>query len=308
MNGTVTGKGGQRTAVEVGMFMMAAAMLWIPVIDAIAKILGDHVPAGQVAASRFLFQSLLLLPLILLSDGIPRLPWRQVHLHAARGALIALATAFFFTALKYLPMADAIAIFFVEPLILTLLSALFLGETIGWRRMTAVLIGFIGALIVIRPGFGWAGWPALMPLLAAACFAVYLVLTRTMAQTTDAVQMQFWAGVFGCLTMAVVLALGGVAEIPALTAVRPDLFEWGMLFALGLIATIGHMLVVHAFRRAPAGVLAPFQYLEIISATVLGYLIFNDFPDAVTWVGVAIIVGAGMYVFHRERRLARNSV
>ncbi len=288
------------------MIMMATAMLCIPAVDAIAKTLGAHIPPGQVSASRFLFQSLLLLPLVMLADGIPRLPWRQVHLHAARGALIALATAFFFTGLNYLPLADAIAIFFVEPLILTLLSALFLGETIGWRRLTAVAVGFIGALIVIRPGFGWAGWPALMPLLAAGCFAVYLVLTRTMAQTTDAVQMQFWAGVFGCLTMGVVLLLGGMAGITALTAVQPDLLEWGMLFALGLIATMVHMLVVHAFRRAPAGILAPFQYLEIISATILGYLVFDDFPDLITWVGVAIIVGAGSYVFHRERRLARS--
>lgn len=296
-----------RPAVEVGMAMMAAAMLWIPCIDAIAKVLGEHVPPGQIAASRFLFQSLLLFPLLLMAGGLPRVPWRQLHLHAARGALIALATAFFFTALKYMPIADAIAIFFVEPLILTLLSGLFLGEAVGWRRMTAVLVGFMGALIVIRPGFGWAGWPALMPLLAAGCFAVYLVLTRRMAQTGDAVQMQFWAGVFGFLTMAMVLVLGGVAGIPALTAVRPELHEWGLLFALGLVATAGHMLVVHAFRRAPAGVLAPFQYLEIISATVLGYLIFDDFPDAVTWTGVAVIVCAGMYVFHRERKLARIS-
>ncbi len=287
------------------MAMMAAGMLWIPCIDAIAKFLGESVPPGQIAASRFLFQSLLLFPLLLLAGGLPQVPWRQLHLHAARGALIALATAFFFTALKYMPIADAIAIFFVEPLILTLLSGLFLGEAVGWRRMSAVMVGFMGALIVIRPGFGWAGWPALMPLLAAACFAVYLVLTRRMAQTGDAVQMQFWAGVFGFLTMAAVLAFGSLAGIPALTAVSPDTNEWLLLFALGLVATAGHMLVVHAFRRAPAGVLAPFQYLEIISATVLGYLIFDDFPDAVTWTGVAIIIGAGLYVFHRERKLAR---
>jgi drug/metabolite transporter (DMT)-like permease len=118
--------------------------------------------------------------------------------------------------------------------------------------------------------------------------------------------MQFYAGVFGGIVMSVALAAGEVANISVLSFVWPDRWQWMLLAGLGVIATSGHLLVVHAFRRAPAGLLAPFQYVEIIGATFLGLVFFGDFPDATTWVGVAIIVSSGMYVFHREATLARR--
>jgi S-adenosylmethionine uptake transporter len=228
-------------------------------------------------------------------------PW----LHVARGVLIATATVFFFSALKYLPLADTIAIFFVEPLILTLLSAVFLKETIGWRRVTAVLVGFVGALIVIRPGYAVFGPVALLPLCAALSFACYMILTRTLAQVQSAVSMQFYAGIFGVLVMTAALIFGNSISFEVLTPVWPTTQEWLLLSLLGAIATTGHMFVVNAMRLAPANVLAPFQYLEIISATILGFIFFNDFPDPTTWLGVAIIVGSGVFVYYRERLTAR---
>ena len=143
------------------MVLMLAAMLILPGIDAIAKWLSGSISSGQVAWSRFFFQTLLMLPLFLRTRGA--IMTQALPLHALRGALIALATLLFFSALKYLPLADAISIFFVEPLILTLLSALFLGESVGWRRLAAVATGFAGALIVIRPSFSALGAPALLP-------------------------------------------------------------------------------------------------------------------------------------------------
>ena len=280
------------------MTLMLLAMLILPGIDAIAKWLSSSISSGQVAWSRFFFQTLLMLPLFLRTRGpilTPALP-----LHALRGALIALATLLFFSALKYLPLADAISIFFVEPLILTLLGALFLGESVGWRRLTAVAVGFAGSLVVIRPSFSALGLPALLPLGTALSFAVYLILTRKLAQREYPERMQFYAGVFGGIVMSVALAAGELADISVLSFVWPDRWQWMLLAGLGVIATSGHLLVVHAFRRAPAGLLAPFQYVEIIGATILGLVFFGDFPDATTWVGVAIIVSAGMYVFHRE--------
>ena len=287
------------------MTLMLLAMLILPGIDAIAKWLSSSISSGQVAWSRFFFQTLLMLPLFLRTRGpilTPALP-----LHALRGALIALATLLFFSALKYLPLADAISIFFVEPLILTLLGALFLGESVGWRRLTAVAVGFAGSLVVIRPSFSALGLPALLPLGTALSFAVYLILTRKLAQREHPERMQFYAGVFGGIVMSVALAAGALADISVLSFVWPDRWQWMLLAGLGVIATSGHLLVVHAFRRAPAGLLAPFQYAEIIGATILGLVFFGDFPDATTWVGVAIIVSSGMYVFHREATLARRA-
>ncbi len=284
---------------------MLLAMLILPGIDAIAKWLSNGISSGQVAWSRFFFQTLLMLPLFLRTRGA--IVTSALPLHALRGALIALATLLFFSALKYLPLADAIAIFFVEPLILTLLSALFLGESVGWRRLTAVAVGFAGSLIVIRPSFSVLGPPALLPLGTALSFAVYLILTRKLAQHEYPERMQFYAGVFGGIVMTAALAVGSVTDVAVLSFVWPDRLQWVLLAALGVIATGGHLLVVHAFRRAPAGVLAPFQYVEIIGATILGLVFFGDFPDATTWLGVVIIVASGMYVFHREASLARRA-
>ncbi len=287
------------------MAMMIAAMLMLPGIDAIAKWLSGSVSSGQVTWSRFFFQIILMSPLLLRTRG----PWLTptLALHAARGSLIALATLFFFSGLAYLPLADAIAIFFIEPLLVTLLSALFFKEAIHWRRISAISLGFFGALIIIRPTFSEVGYAALYPVAAAFCFSFYIVLTRKLVRHEDPIRLQFFAGVFGCLVMSLALAYGNSQQVAILTAAWPTLHQWLLLGALGLIATVCHLLVVYAYRLASIGILAPFQYVEIIGATVLGLIIFNEFPDAVTWTGVAIIVGSGMYVFHREARLAANA-
>ncbi len=284
---------------------MIAAMLWLPCIDALAKTLSATIPSGQISWSRFLFQTLFLLPFFLLGKRPLKRPRYLVH--AARGCLIALATLLFFSALKTMPLAETIAIFFVEPLILTLLCVVFLKEPIGWRRLTAVGVGFIGALIVIRPSYENFGLPAIFPLGAAFAFASYLLLTRSMAQKEGAVPLQLVTGVFGGLIMSVALLAGSLAGVDVLDPVWPTAFEWLLLAGVGVVATTGHLLVVHAFRRAEGAILAPFQYLEIISATFLGLFIFDEFPDLTTWFGVMVIVGSGTYVFYREHKTARAS-
>ena len=302
-----TGSGDRQ--VEFGILLMVLGMLLIPGIDAIAKFLSDSVPPGQVAWSRFLFQSLYLLPFVLLGGGLRpgRDSGRDLGWQALRGMLIALATLFFFWGLKYLPLADAISIFFVEPLILTLLAAVILKEPVGWRRLGAVALGFVGALIVIRPSFQVFGWPAVLPLCAAGCFAFYLLLTRRLVRSGDAIAMQFLSGIFGGLTLSLALGIGAAGSIAVIDPVWPTVSEWALMALLGLIATSGHMFVVHAFRRASPSILAPFQYLEIITATLLGLLVFGDFPEPLTWLGVAIIIASGLYVFQRERTLRRQA-
>lgn len=285
------------------MIIMIAAMLFLPAIDALAKVLAATVPVGLITWGRFAFQSVFLAP----SAWSRRRDWQTAlwPVHAARGCLLAITTLLFFAAVRTLPLADAISIFFVEPLLLTLLSALLLGETVGWRRLSAIGVGFIGALIVVRPSYAVFGLPALLPLAAALCFALYLILTRKIAPREDPMTMQFWAGLFGLVVMSVALVAGAAFDIDIFKPVWPTLFEWLMLAGIGVVATVGHVMVVHAFRRAEAAILAPFQYLEIISATAFGFILFGDFPDLTTWCGVAIIIGSGIYVFHRERTLAR---
>lgn len=289
--------------VERAMLIMIVAMLLLPAIDALAKVLAATVPVGLIVWSRFAFQAALLAPSALRQHGTSQRGLWPVH--AARGALLALTTLMFFAAVRVLPLADAISIFFVEPLILTLLSAVLLGETIGWRRLSAVAAGFLGALIIVRPSYEIFGLNALLPLAAAFFFALYLILTRRIATREHPTTMQFHAGFYGFVVMSTGLAAGWAFDIEAMTPIWPTPYEGLLLALVGIVATVGHQMVVHAFRRAEAGILAPFQYLEIVGATTYGYILFGDFPDPVTWLGVAIIVGSGIYVFRRERMLAR---
>ena len=284
--------------------MLVVAMFCLPGLDAIAKGLAGEVSAGQIALTRLVLQSLFLLPFMIRGGG-----FRITHAwkHAARGFLIATATLLFFSAVMIMPLADAISIFFIGPLLLTLLSAVFLGERIGMRRITAVLAGFAGAMLIIRPSYGAFGWVSLLPVCTAFAFAVYMALTRAMARDGHAgspVTMQFYSGVFGAIGISVALLFGFAFDVEPLSVVAPSAFAWGMLLSLGVIATIGHLLIVFAARRVDGSLIAPFQYLEIISATTFGYFFFDDFPAPITWLGVAIIVSSGLYVYFRERQLA----
>ena len=284
--------------------MLVVAMLCLPGLDAIAKGLAGEVSAGQIAWTRLVLQGLFLLPFMIRGGGFQI---THVWKHAARGFLIAIATLLFFSAVMVMPLADAISIFFIGPLLLTLLSAFFLGEHIGMRRITAVLAGFAGALLIIRPSYGAFGWVSLLPVCTAFCFALYMTLTRAMARDGHAgspVAMQFYSGVFGAIGMSVALIFGFAFNIEPLSVVAPSAFAWGMLLSLGVVATIGHLLIVFAARRIDGSLIAPFQYLEIVSATTLGYFFFDDFPEPMTWLGVAIIVSSGLYIYFRERQLA----
>lgn len=292
-----------QATVSRGLALMAIAMLVVPSMDILGKLVSKEINGIQVAQWRFGIQALLILPfLVWMKGGRSFLP-NRIGLNVIRAVLMAGAVTVFFTALRWMPVPDAIAVFFVEPLILTIMSAVFLKEYIGWRRRCAVAVGFIGALIVIQPSYEVFGAVSLLPVLTAFLFATYLLLTKKLAATEDPLTMQFFSGVIGFLFLALVAGTGTAAGISILAIVWPSPVQWVMLAGVGVIATVCHLMIVHAFKRAPASVLAPFQYLEIVSATILSYLVFQDVPNAWKWLGISIIISSGLYVWWRERQV-----
>ena len=283
---------------RTGLILITAAMLVAPGMDALAKLLtADHTP-GMVALARFGAQSVLIALLIPFLGG-----WGRPRAgHALAGAFLGLALLFIVAAFREMPLANALAIFFVEPLMLTGLSVLILRERIGWRRFLAMVVGLIGAMVVIRPNFALYGWAAVYPLAAAFFFASYLLATKVMTRVGRLMSLQFWTGLAAvCVLLAAGLIGGPVADFTALSWPRGG--DWALIAALGALSVLTHQLIAHGLRRMDASLLAPMQYLEIVSATLLGWLIFHEFPDLLTWAGTALIIGAGLYVFHRERRV-----
>ncbi|WP_422031983.1 DMT family transporter [Roseovarius sp.] len=292
----------------LGILLMVGFAIIAPAMDTCAKLIGDAVAVGQIATTRFVAQSVLLVPLALAFGWLHRPGRGEVALHLVRAALLLVATAFFFTALRFMPVAEAISIFFVEPFILTLLGGLLLGEPIGPRRYVACAIGFAGALLIIQPSFEEVGLVALLPLVTALCFAFYMILTRRMATRMHPITLQVYTG-FAALALAVPLlwAFDGSGVAP-LDPVWPEAREFWLLLALGVFATLAHVCISFALAFAPASLLAPIQYLEIVSATILGFYVFGDLPDALAFAGIGLIVASGLFVFVRERKLERRPV
>ena len=293
-----------------GMAIMASAMLILPLMDIIGKWLAsvDHLAPGQIAVSRFAVQFVVLVPVITAMRGVSALRPRHIWANMLRGALLGFASLLFFVSVKYMPVADAIAVFFVEPLLLVALSAIILKEKVGWRRRIAVAVGFAGALIVIQPSYELFGPVSLLPLVTALLFTVYLILNKTLSLDDEPVVMQMVAGAGATVTLGLAVMVGSMAGIADMTPQMPQFaISWFWLLVIGLMSAGGHLLVIMAFRHAPASVLAPFQYFEIVTATIFGLIVFGDFPTLSKWIGIAIIIGSGLYTFWRERRVEAQS-
>ncbi|RFZ89531.1 DMT family transporter [Shinella sp. WSJ-2] len=295
-----------RQEIGFGLLLMVLSVLISPIIDIFAKLAVTAVPATEITFVRLLFQMTVLGPICLYRGTLFDVTWRKMGLHAARGLLMAVTMISFVTPLAVMEVADAIAIFFVEPIILTILGAIFLKETIGWRRYSACGVGFFGSLLVIQPSLQEVGWIALLPVVAAFSLALFFLLTRLVAQKEDPWSMQFYAGLWGALFAGLLLFFGSRAGIAFLSPVMPDMKHTLYIAGAAVAATIAGVLGVYAYRSAPASTLAPLQYLEIVSATILGWFVFGDLPDALKWLGIAIIIASGLYVIWRERQLNKT--
>ncbi len=292
--------------ISLGILLMVAFTVIAPFMDSFAKLIGDGMAVAQVATLRFAAQAALLLPLAAAMGWLHRPNLGEWGLHLVRAAFLLVATGCFFYALQFMPVADAIAIFFVEPFILTLLGALLLGEPVGPRRYIACTVGFAGAMLIIRPSFQDFGAIALLPLATACLFAVYMILTRRMATRMHPITLQAYTGLAALVPALPILAAFDGSGIAPLDPSWPDAREVWLLAGLGLCATASHICISFALKFAPAGALAPVQYLEIVTATLLGFYIFGDLPDPTAFAGIALIVGSGLFIFLRERHLERR--
>lgn len=287
----------------LGALQMCAGMLIIPFLDVFAKLLGATHGPFEITFWRFFMQSALMLPFVIMLR-LWTVPPETLVLQAVRGLLLAMATVFFFAALKHLPMAEAIAIFFAQPMILTVLSALILGERLRARRIGAIIAGLIGTLIIVQPTILIFGWPAILPLGSALSMALYMVLTRKLSSDVNPYQMQFLGSVAAMIGLGLIVLTGTVFSLSGATMSMLTEREVMWVVGMGIAATLGHAFIVFAAEKAPANLLAPFQYVEIIGATALGYLVFSDIPARSTVLGVGVIVLSGLYLFHRERVVA----
>ncbi len=277
----------------LGVVLMAIAMLIIPSSDAIAKYLsGAHSPAflswvRYVAALGFI------LPVALLQRGRAR---ELEHAPASRGrywlaqvvrtAFLVAAMTLYFVAIARIPLADALGAYFIAPIAATLLATIALRERLDRRRLLAVALGFIGAILVVRPG-AETSTDTLIALASGVCMACYLVLTRATAQGRSPVST---------LTIQLVLGILMLMPLAVLQWTTPTREGLLLILLMGLVSTLSNLMTICAFRLAPVATLSPFVYLELIGATALGFVLFGDLPSPMTWAGIAVIVAAGLIV------------
>lgn len=289
-----------------GVILMLAFCVIAPLLDVGAKLAAENgVPVGQITTARFVVQTALMLPVVLMMRLSMAISGKALAYTALRALLLLVSTFAFVSGIQVMPLADALAIVFVEPFILLILGHFLFGDQVGPRRIAACAFGFVGVLLVIQPSLAAFGLVALWPLATAVLFALYMLITRGISTWMHPVAMQFhtsWTGLLLCLP---VMALADGSGIPALDPIWPEGWNWLWLFMVGFFAAVSHMCMTYALKFATASALAPLHYLEIVTAVILGYLIFDDFPNAMTFAGIAIIVASGLFIIHRERLTAK---
>lgn len=294
--------------VLAGVALMLGFCLTAPLLDVAAKLASNSVPVGQITAARFVVQCALMAPFIRIMGLSLRVPRGQWFALVLRAVFLLASTFCFIAAIRVMPLADALAIVFVAPFIVLLVGKFYLGEDVGPRRVGAAMVGFVGVLFVIQPSFVAFGVVALFPLGTAVGFAAYILVTRGLSRRLHPVSLQFHTGLIASLLCLPVLVAAEGSGSTLLDPVWPQGVAWLWLLGVGFFATLSHMMMTYALSLAPSATLAPLQYLELPVATLLGYLVFRDFPNTLTLTGIAIIIGAGLYMIHRERITARRLV
>ncbi len=263
----------------------------LAIMDGFAKYLSYSLPILQITWSRYFFTVLIALPIMIFFFK-KNFKWpKDPKLQLIRGLLLFFANILFFYSISIIPLAKSLTLAFIAPLIVTSLSPILLKEKVGIRRWAAVIVGFIGSLVVLRPGFMEINLASLAALGTGILYGLYLIATRKLNKSEHPLLTLLFTGIVGGII--------GSILIPSYW-VQPTISEWYMMFAIGLFATIGHLLLILSLVYADASKLAPFGYFEIIPNMIIGYIFFNNFPDHFHFLGLLIIISSGIYIFRRE--------
>jgi drug/metabolite transporter (DMT)-like permease len=273
-----------------GILLLLATVFVFSIGDAVGKLIAEASGGLMASWGRFVF-ALAALPLLLphrIGEMARTYQWR---LQLVRSTVVIGANVIFYIGLQHIPLADAIAIGFVSPFFTTLLAIPILKENVGVRRWTAIAIGFVGTLIIVRPGLEVRHWAYALPIVSASFWALFVVLTRKLGRDEPPLTTLFYTPLMGAIAMSAATPLYWRS---------PEAGVWVLLVLMGVVSVAGHVTLIRAYRLAPASLLAPFNYVSIVFATVLGYLLFGTLPDLGTVVGAAVVIASGVYVFHRE--------
>ena len=275
-----------------GPILNLSAWLILPIMDAIAKYLSYSLPILQITWFRFFFSAVITGIFIYLFSRKSFVRSKNIKSQVLRGILLLTSSLLFFYAISVISLAKALTLAFICPLIVTALSPYFLKERVGRRRWTAVIVGFIGVLLVIRPGIVEFNWASLASLGTGLCYAIYLIVTRSLKDTDNGLLTLLFTSIVGTVVLSIYLPF---------VWVNPSLNQLLLAVNMGFIAALAHGLIIISYNYSDASKLAPLGYFEIIPNIIIGYIWFSDFPDKYTVLGLLVIILSGIYVFRREQ-------
>jgi len=281
-----------------GILLMVAAVGMFTLMDTIAKYLSRWYPVPGIVWARYALNLAFLLAWFAARGELKRIATKRPGIQVARGLLLAAATLIYFTSLKVLPLADAAAIAFVLPLFVAALAVPMLKERLDMPRMLAIVLGLAGALAVVRPGSAVFTLYALLPMGMALCNALYQILTRKIAGIEHPLTSLIWGAIIGAVLLS--------AALPFAWETPQEWTHWALLGVIGMLASVGHYLLIRAYDYASATLLAPYTYSGLVWAMLLGLLVFGNFPDGWSLAGMAVIVVSGLFLASRQRLTVRS--